>query len=276
MTHLVFSHANGFGAYTYRLMFESLRARGFTVSAVEQFGHRPELPVTDNWPYLVEELRQHIEAQMQGQEHLPGQAAQAPVLVGHSLGGFLSLMCAAAHPELARAVLLIDSPILGGWRATTLGVAKKTQLVGSFSPGKISQKRRKHWGSVDEVLAHFQRKKNFAAWHPQVLQDYAELGTVERDGQRSLRFDRDVETAIYNTLPDHLSQLIKQHPLQCPVAFIGGRKSAEMRQVGMSMTEQVTKGRISMLDGSHLFPMEKPITTAAAIEASVRNLLGER
>jgi hypothetical protein len=27
-----------------------------------------------------------------------------------------------------------------------------------------------------------------------------------------------------------------------------------------------------MLDGSHLFPMEKPLATAAAIEATLRNL----
>ena len=41
----------------------------------------------------------------------------------------------------------------------------------------------------------------------------------------------------------------------------------------MAMTEQVTKGRITMLDGSHLFPREKPLATAAAIEASLRNLM---
>ncbi len=41
----------------------------------------------------------------------------------------------------------------------------------------------------------------------------------------------------------------------------------------MAMTQQVTRGRISMLDGTHLFPMEKPIATAAAIETSLRNLL---
>ena len=57
-----------------------------------------------------------------------------------------------------------------------------------------------------------------------------------------------------------------------PVAFIGGTHSVEMRTVGMDLTRQVTKGRIMMLDGSHLFPMEKPLATAAAIEASLRNL----
>jgi hypothetical protein len=57
------------------------------------------------------------------------------------------------------------------------------------------------------------------------------------------------------------------------VAFIGGTHSVEMRQVGMEFTQKVSKGRTMMLDGSHLFPMEKPLATAAAIEASLRNLM---
>ena len=56
------------------------------------------------------------------------------------------------------------------------------------------------------------------------------------------------------------------------MAFVGGRQSVEMRRVGMSLTEQLTKGRTMMLDGSHLFPMEKPLATAAAVEAALRNL----
>jgi hypothetical protein len=31
----------------------------------------------------------------------------------------------------------------------------------------------------------------------------------------------------------------------------------------------VTEGRVTMMDGSHLFPMEKPLPTAAAIEAAL-------
>ena len=46
-----------------------------------------------------------------------------------------------------------------------------------------------------------------------------------------------------------------------------------MRRVGLTMTQRVTRGRMAMLDGTHLFPMEKPIATAAAVEASLRNLL---
>ena len=42
----------------------------------------------------------------------------------------------------------------------------------------------------------------------------------------------------------------------------------------MAITQKVTQGRILMLDGSHLFPMEKPLATSAAIEAMLLNLMG--
>jgi pimeloyl-ACP methyl ester carboxylesterase len=265
MTLIVFSHANSFPASTYDVLFKSLRARGFSVKAVDKFGHDPAYPVTNNWPHLVQQLADFAQREVD-------KAGGAPAyLVGHSLGGFLSVMCAARHPALARGVLLIDSPLLGGWRATTLGVIKRTQLVGSVSPGAVSRARRNQWPSQAAALEHFRHKKAFSKWHPQVLEDYIAHGTHDEDGKRVLSFDRAVETAIYNTLPDNLDRLMRRHPLKCPVAFIGGRQSAEMKQVGMAMTEELTRGRQMMLDGSHLFPMEKPLATAAAIEASLRN-----
>ncbi len=265
MSLIVFSHANSFPASTYGVLFKSLRSRGYTVKAVDKYGHDPKYPVTNNWPLMVQQL--HDLARRETDK-----AGEPAWLVGHSLGGFLSLMCAARHPELAKGVLLIDSPILGGWRATTLGVIKRTQLVGSVSPGAVSRRRKNTWPDADAVLAHFRHKKAFARWDAQVLADYVAHGTHEVDGQRVLAFDRDVETAIYNTLPDNLDRLLKRHPLKCPVAFIGGTRSEEMKQVGMTMTHQVVRGRIMMLEGSHLFPMEKPLATAAAIEASLRGM----
>jgi pimeloyl-ACP methyl ester carboxylesterase len=269
MTPLVFSHANSFGAGTYGVLFKALKARGFSVKAIEKFGHDARYPVSNNWTFLVQQLMEFTQAEVDKKG--------APVfLVGHSLGGFLSLMAAARAPDLVRGVLLLDAPILGGWRATTLGVMKSTQMVKSWSPGAVSRKRRNSWASQEVALAHFQHKKAFAKWDPQVLQDYIAHGTHNEvqgtETRRVLSFDRAVETAIYNTIPHTLDALLKRHPVKCPVAFIGGTQSVEMKQVGMAMTEKVTKGRIMMLDGSHLFPMEKPQATAAAIEAALLNL----
>ena len=271
---LVFSHGNSFPASTYGVMLRELERRGFEVAAIEKFGHDPRYPVSSNWPHLVQQLADFTAAQC-------SQAGQGAILVGHSLGGFLSLMCAAQHPQLGghkiRGVVLLDSPILGGWKAAALSVAKRARLVGSISPGAVSRKRKQSWANLQEVETHFRSKKLFASWDAQVLHDYITQGTKAEDGAtegpRVLSFDRDVETAIYNTLPDNLDALLKKHPLRCPAAFIGGRASLEMRQVGMALTQTVTHGRIMMLDGSHLFPMERPAASAAAVEAAVLNLL---
>ena len=266
---IVFSHGNSFPASTYGMLTCGLKKRGYSVKAVEKLGHDPAYPVTSNWPHLVQQLADFATDQVEN-------TGQAAWLVGHSLGGFLSLMCALQHPQLGgkpiRGVVLLDAPVIGGWRAAGLGLAKRSRLVGAVSPGAVSQKRRHQWTSVDEALAHFSRKKMFARWHPQSLQDYVEHGTHEADGQRSLSFDRAVETAIYNTLPDNLQSLLKRHPLRCPVTFIGGNQSQEIRRVGMALTEKVTHRRIMMLDGTHLFPMENPLACAAAVEAALLNM----
>ena len=278
MSLIVFSHANSFPASTYGVLFKSLRARGHTVRALEKFGHDPKYPVSSNWPHLVQQLADFAGPEIE--KH--GRPAW---LVGHSLGGFLSIMCAARHPRLGghgiRGVLLIDSPVLGGWRARALELAKRTQLVGSISPGKISRKRRQAWPDAHAAFDHFAHKKAFARWDPQVLRDYIEHGTVDattpHGTQRVLAFDREVETAIYNTLPHNLDRLLRRHPLQCPVAFLGGTASQEMQQVGMAMTHKLVgphPDRIRMIEGSHLFPMEHPQDTAAAIDQVLQSLSG--
>ena len=109
MKNIIFSHGNGFPASTYRSMTKDLVRRGFKVSAVEKFGHNPEFPVTSNWPHLVEEV--HAFAKPLIDLH-----TGPVVLVGHSLGGMLSLMLAAQYPALAHAVVMVDAPAVAGWQ----------------------------------------------------------------------------------------------------------------------------------------------------------------
>lgn len=271
MTPIVFSHGNSFPGGTYSVLFELLRTRGFSVAPIDRFGHDPQYPVSSNWPQLVAQLAAFATKEVE-------RTGEKVFLVGHSLGGILSVMTAALHPKLARGVLMLDSPLISGWRANAVSVAKRTQIVGSVSPGKVSRRRREHWPTRAAALEHFERKSLFAQWEPQVLRDYIEHGLQEQEGQWALRFDRNIETAIYNTLPHNLVSLLSKHPLQCPAAFIGGLSSVEMQQVGTALTHRVVRGRVTMIDGTHLFPMERPAVTAAAVEAALLNLdaVGEK
>ena len=262
---IAFSHANGFPAGTYRQHFEIWRAAGYRVIAIERYGHDPAYPVTSNWPRLRDQLIDLV------RREAPNQLVH---LVGHSLGGYLSLLAACKRPEIARSVVLLDSPVLTGWKAHSVQVMKVGRLIQRFSPGRVSARRRWQWPSAEAALAHFQAKAAFARWDPGVLRDYIAAGTeadpeCDSEGDRAqavrLAFHRDVETRIYNTLVHKLGRVLQAHPPQCPVAYVGGTRSHEGRQVGLAATRALTRERLLWLEGSHLFPMEQPLATAQAV-----------
>jgi pimeloyl-ACP methyl ester carboxylesterase len=258
---LVFSHANSYPAGCYRLLFERWRAAGWRVEALDRFGHNPRYPVTSDWRRLRDELIDFIEFEVR---------PDGPVaLVGHSLGGGLSLLAACRRPDLVSQLVLLDSPVIAGWRAALIGVSKFVGVMERYSPARISRERRQEWPDRAAVLAHFQAKKLFARWDPRVLQDYVACGFEESGGKTRLRFSREVESRIYATLPHHMPLLLRKHPPRCPVSFLAGTESMEMRQAGIGASKALAGERLSWIEGSHLFPMEKPDLTADTVLAAL-------
>jgi pimeloyl-ACP methyl ester carboxylesterase len=255
---LVFSHANGFPAGCYRVLFEIWRQAGWQVHALPLIGHDPAYPVSSNWPHLRDQLIHFIEREVK--------PAGPVMLVGHSLGGMLSLMAACKRPDLTAGLLMLDSPVVGGWRAHSVRMMKATRLMPKVSPGKISRQRRHQWPDRAAVLAHFAAKRKFARWDPRVLQDYVDCGFEDRaDGRTHLAFHREVETRVYDTLPHHLDRLIKLHPPRCPVGFIGGTQSKELRFAGVGASKALAQEHFTWLEGSHLYAFERPDETAAKV-----------
>ena len=134
-----------------------------------------------------------------------------------------------------------------------------------ITPVRVAQTRRHSWPSRAAVREHFIGKRAFARWDPRVLDDYVASGFVRRGGQTVLAIERELEARIYATLPHHVGPLLRRHPLRCPLAFIGGSQSVEARQAGMAATRRLAGELFVWTEGTHLFPMEHPETTAALV-----------
>lgn len=254
---IVFSHANSFPASTYRSLFERWRAAGYEVHAIDKLGHDPRYPVTMDWPHLVAQLHDFITQQV----------GHPAYLVGHSLGGYLSMMVANRHPQLSQGVVVMDSPLLYGWKGAGLSLAKRMGTMHRVMPSRISAQRTHEWPSLQAAREHFMGKAKFAAFHPHILGDYIHQGTEAHHdgGRRRLSFRREVETDIYNTMPHTLLQEFRRHPHRCPVAFIGGTRSRELRAVGLDGIRQIVGPRLSWIEGTHLYPFEQPDATVAEV-----------
>ena len=258
---LHFSHGNSYPAGSYRQYLDQLRTH-YDVRAVDMYGHHPDYPVSDGWPALV----QHLVTALEGY-------GEPAILVGHSLGGMLSMMAAKQRPELVRCVVMLDSPVVAGWRAMLWRVAKTRGWGDRFSPARLSHKRRNVWPDAAAARAHFSAKPMFAAWAPGVLDDYLEHGLAPHPDGVQLRFSRDVETAIYRALPHHLGSLMAGG-FPVPIGFIGGTDSVELRQAGLEATRRLVGPNFAEIaGGGHLFPMESPELAGRLTREMIARLL---
>ena len=256
---LHFSHANGFPASTYRTIFAEL-ADDYELRYIERIGHDRRYPVTRDWPHLVEQLLDDI-----------GSRYERPVwLVGHSLGGYLSLMAALKKPQWVRGVVMIDSPIIAGWRA---GALRASQWAGPTS-GCRRPPRRATGVRTGSAVTKSGGTSAKAGVRPLGRTDAGRLHRLrDSAGRRRRRALARVRSA--GRIPDLPDAAAYARPAArgapVPLGFLAGTRSREVRQVG-SMRHAARRGRVEWLEGSHLFPMERPLETARALQRMLNSL----
>ena len=174
---IVFMHATGFNALTYRSMLAPLGER-FSVWALDARGHgRTTLPARTfgytSWRRHSDDLIAVLE------KH-----CSAPVtLAGHSMGGIVSLLTAGKRNDLVSGLALIDPVVLPAsayaFAQLPLGptIMRSTQAL-----ARGAAARRDEFPSHEIALRGFNGRGVFKTFPAEVVEDYVTDGLIE-DGK---------------------------------------------------------------------------------------------
>ena len=130
---LLFVHGAANGAWVWDVWRRHLRPFGWDTNVLDLRGHGRSLPV-DFTTVTMEDYAADVDSVV---TQIASARGRGPVLIGWSMGGLVSLMCAASGQELAALVLLSPSPPLEvAGRATAADVrGMSTDAIGPEAYG---------------------------------------------------------------------------------------------------------------------------------------------
>jgi pimeloyl-ACP methyl ester carboxylesterase len=259
------AHANGFPPGTYTAFAQRL------TPACHVLGMecRALWPNTDpaafrHWREFGEDLADFLdEMQLQG-----------VVAAGHSLGALTSLFCAAAHPRLVRALILIDPVIPPIWFAALWAVAVALGLNRRTPLATQARRRRMDAPSRYVLLRAYQAVPAFRRWQAEFLVDYVTHVAVEQpDGSVRLRYPREWEARIFETMPPD-TWCVMHRLRHVPLLVLRGELSDTYRADAMRLMRWLLPhGQFVEIAGAdHFVPMSRPEQTAEAILAFLGSL----
>jgi pimeloyl-ACP methyl ester carboxylesterase len=252
---MVFLHANGFNALTYRHLLAPLASR-YRILAVDQRGHgATRLPAESLGRTGWNDLRDDLLALL-GVLDLP-----RVILAGHSLGGTVSLLAAHQAPERVRRLVLLDPVILPEDHDPSASAASP------MVQGAI--RRRSIFPDRTTALDAYRGRGAFKTWPESVLRDYVSAGFAELpNGEVTLACAPAWEASNFASHGHDVWGALRDGGR--PIHILRADHESTCRFEGMASSAD--RIRVKTIPGTtHFLPMEKPEPVRAALEAALRS-----
>lgn len=174
---LIFCHANGFNAVTYRSILAPL-ASSLRILAPDLRGHGgTRLPTETQGRRDWHDHRDDLVALL---DAFPGPPV---VMAGHSMGGTASLLAAAARPERVSQLVMFDPVIWAGATALVFRLPLLRRFSDRIPLVRGARRRRTRFDSREAALEAYRGRGAFKGWPDPVLIDYLGDGLrAEGDG----------------------------------------------------------------------------------------------
>ena len=269
---IVFLHATGFNALTYRTLLSPLgdhhhvwaldaRGHGLTTLPAGTFGYSSWRRHRDD---LIALLEKHC---------------SAPVtLAGHSMGATVSLLVAGKRPDLAASLALIEPVILpaAGYAFAELPLGPWLQRM-TNPLARAAAARRERFEDRDIAVRAFTGRGVFKSFPPEVIADYVTDGLREDPrGGLKLSCPPRFEAATY--CAQRHDPWTALRGVSCPLVLLRAEQGSTISSAAMHRVAALkADARVATMEGAtHMLPMERPDRVRSAIESAVLMAHGGR
>ena len=243
--------------------FEKLASQlpGIRIIAVDLPGHGHSAHIPEGMPYhfydgiyLISDLAKHFKLEKIN-------------LLGHSMGGAISLVYAASCPNIVDGLISIES--IGPLTATA------EQMLSHFSDSiaqrrALADKNKPVYRKFNDALAARAVASQIEA---EPIKPIVERGLSKVEGGYTWRADSRLRVVSPLRLSeDHLLELLKQ--IQIPVLLIEGDKGfLRNSELFSARKSQVINLETKVLEGGHHVHLEKSVETAELISQYAKQLV---
>lgn len=211
---LHFAHATGMHAELYARLLTPLAGR-YRITASDSRGHgHTRLPAAVasgdriEWEAFADDLMMVLDAVDPGAPWL---------LAGHSMGGSMSLLAAARHPERVLGLVLADPPFI------PFAIAAGALATGVGLPSPMAdqaERRRADFPDVATARAAYRGRGVFRSWTDDDLDAYLAGGLLSATDSVTLACAPLFEAATFRGVSLHIEPALAA--LQCPFTLIAG------------------------------------------------------
>jgi pimeloyl-ACP methyl ester carboxylesterase len=274
---LVFIHATGFNGQTYAPILSEV-AKHVPTTCLDMRGHgRTRLPSDPRkltgWHTFRDDLIATLEQI----------APEGVWLAGHSMGATVSLLTAAARPDLVNGLILFDPVILPARMGLYARLPGAVDLLAATFPlAKQARRRRRHFDSPDAAIRSFSGRGAFKTWAsgfsegPRFVEGfvegYVDAGLVEAaDGGFDLACDPAWEQRCYAAQAHDAWGALKRYT--GPVSFhLGQTYSTCPPFIARRIARACPQSSLVRWDGTgHFLPLEAPDRTVEALIAPFKS-----